>query len=380
MKFYETHYEEYIHSVDQYNIHPEMLSIYERFPKLLSNFGNLIVYGPPGSGKYSQVLYFLKKYSPSELKYDKKITCQTDKVEYSFHISDIHYEVDMALLGCNSKILWHELFLQIVDIVSVKTEKIGIIICKNFHMIHNELLEIFYSYIQHYNHPSANIQIRFVIISEHVSFIPKNIIQACKLISIRRPEKQKYMQRITDSDEKHDINSSKLSVFLHRIHPPQSTKPMHKRKLAPENAEIKSESKQKIQNIMMCLDSEYIMNIKETESFSLMNDGSEIPKDNFNTICNNIIQELLQYNTLAFTQFRDTIYDILVYNLDVPECLWYVISYFMQRNIFTEPEIVGIMEKMYVFLKQYNNNYRPIYHLESIFFYIITILQNKRNK
>jgi hypothetical protein len=344
-----------------------MLSIYERFPKILSKFGNLIVYGPPGSGKYSQVLYFLKKYSPSELKYDKKITCQTDKVEYSFHISDIHYEVDMALLGCNSKILWHELFLQIVDIVSVKTEKIGIIVCKNFHMIHNELLEIFYSYIQHYNHPSANIQIRFVIISEHVSFIPKNIIQACKLISIRRPEKQKYINRITDSDEKLDSNSSKLSVFLHRIHPPPSTKPAHTRKLA----EIKSVSKQKIQNILMCLDSEYIMNIKETESFSLMNDGSEIPKDNFNTICNNIIQELLQYNTLAFTQFRDTIYDILVYNLDVPECLWYVISYFIQRNIFTEPEIDGIMEKMYVFLKQYNNNYRPIYHLESILFYLI---------
>jgi len=376
MKFYETHYEEYIHSVDQYNIHPEMLPIYERFPKILSKFGNLIVYGPPGSGKYSQVLYFLKKYSPSELKYDKKITCQTDKVEYSFHISDIHYEVDMALLGCNSKILWHELFLQIVDIVSVKTEKIGIIVCKNFHMIHNELLEIFYSYIQHYNHPSANIQIRFVIISEHVSFIPKNIIQACKLISIRRPEKQKYIHRIADSDENPDVNSSKLSVFLHRIHHPPSTKPIHTRKLA----EIKSVSKQKIQNILMCLDSEYIMNIKETESFSLMNDGSEIPKDNFNTICNNIIQELLQYNTLAFTQFRDTIYDILVYNLDVPECLWYVISYFIQRNIFTEPDIDGIMEKMYVFLKQYNNNYRPSYHLESIFFYIITIIQNKRTK
>ena len=43
-------------------------------------------------------------------------------------------------------------------------------------------------------------------------------------------------------------------------------------------------------------------------------------------------------------------------------------------------ELDSIMEKMYVFLKQYNNNYRPIYHLESIFFYIITILQNKRAK
>jgi hypothetical protein len=79
----------------------------------------------------------------------------------------------------------------------------------------------------------------------------------------------------------------------------------------------------------------------------------------------------------SFTKFRDTIYDILVYNLDVPECLWYVISYFIQRNIFTEDEIENVMNKMYIFLKQYNNNYRPIYHLESIFFYIINIIQSK---
>ena len=247
-------------------------------------------------------------------------------------------------------------------------------------MIHNDLLDIFYSYIQHYNHPTANIQIRFVIISEHVSFIPRNIIQSCKLVSIRRPEKQKYIDRIVDSDEKLHITDTKISGFLNRIHPQISSKPNNVQKHTQERSEIKSSSKKKIQKILECLDPEYIMNIKETESFSLMNDGSEIPKDNFNTICNNIIQELLQYNTLSFTQFRDTIYDILVYNLDVPECLWYVISYFIQRNIFTENEIDGIMEKTYVFLKQYNNNYRPIYHLESIFFYIITIIQRKHAK
>ena len=120
----------------------------------------------------------------------------------------------------------------------------------------------------------------------------------------------------------------------------------------------------------------YIMNIKETESFSLMNDGSEIPKDNFNTICNNIIQEMLQHRKLSFMQFRDTIYDILVYNLDVPECLWYVIYYFIQRKLLSRKDIDDIMDKTFVFLKYYNNNYRPIYHLESMFFYIITIIQN----
>jgi hypothetical protein len=80
----------------------------------------------------------LKKYSPSHFKYEKKITIQTDKHTYTYHISDIHYEIDMSLLGCNSKILWNEIFLQIVDIISVKAEKVGFIVCKNFHMIHGE--------------------------------------------------------------------------------------------------------------------------------------------------------------------------------------------------------------------------------------------------
>ena len=370
MKFYESHYEEYIQSVQNYNIHPGMVPIYERFPTLLSQFGNIIVYGPPGTGKYSQVLYLLKKYSPSYLKYDKKITCQTDKTEYNYHISDIHYEIDMGLLGCNSKLLWHELFMQIVDIVSVKTEKIGIIVCKNFHLIHNELLEIFYSYMQHYNHSTTHIQLRFVIITEHISFIPKNILQSCKLLSIQRPDKQKYIERIIDTDYK-PYQKNALPAFIQRI----ST---HSRKKNSDTSAIKYNAKKRAKAILECLDTEYIMNIKETESFSLMNNGSEIPNDNFNTICNNIIQELLQYQKLSFSHFRDTIYDILVYNLDVSECLWYVISYFIQRNIFSETEIAGIMSKMYTFLKYYNNNYRPIYHLESIFFYIITIIQSNR--
>ena len=95
MKFHETSYEEYIHAVDHYNLHPEMKTIYTSFPKRISDVGNLIVYGPPGVGKYTQVLTILRKYSQSDLKYDKRITCQTEKQDLIYRISDIHYEIDM---------------------------------------------------------------------------------------------------------------------------------------------------------------------------------------------------------------------------------------------------------------------------------------------
>jgi len=389
MKYYETHYEEYIHSVEQYNMHPELSKIFEKFPKRLVDFGNCIVFGPTGSGKYSQVLYFLKKYSPSKLKYDKKITCQTDKITYIYHISDIHYEIDMSLLGCNSKTLWHEIFLQIVDIVSMKTEKNGIIVCKNFHMIHNELLDIFYSYIQQYNHYTSPVQMKFILITEHLSFIPQNILNCFESIGIKRPDKSKYINRIIDSDARDEYNAKTMTEgFIHRTNPliyekkitTEDNRSSRTHFFMSEQGYIKSKTKKRIKCIMDYVDPTYIVNIKETESFSLMNDGSEIPRDNFNTICNSIIQEMLQHKKLSFTQFRDTIYDILVYNLDVPECLWYVIYYLIQRKMLLKNDVIAIMEKSYVFLKYFNNNYRPIYHLESMFFYIITIIQKNQTK
>ena len=121
MKFYETHFEEYIIENEKNNLHPKLEKIYNKFPAQFKNLKNLIFYGPNGTGKYTQMLKSIKKYSPSELKYEKKISINFNKQSYFFKISDIHFEVDMSLLGCNSKLFWHEIFLQLIDIISAKT-------------------------------------------------------------------------------------------------------------------------------------------------------------------------------------------------------------------------------------------------------------------
>ena len=61
MKYYETNFEEYIYSVEKQNIHKELVPIVEQFPNEIEQFDNMIVYGPSGVGKYSQVLHLLKK-------------------------------------------------------------------------------------------------------------------------------------------------------------------------------------------------------------------------------------------------------------------------------------------------------------------------------
>ena len=172
MKFYETHFEEYIIENQKENLHPKLEKLLTKFPKDKNKLHNIIFYGPSGVGKYTQMLKSIKKYSPSDLKYEKKISVTYNKQQYYFKISDIHYEIDMSLLGCNSKLLWHEIYQQIIDIISAKVDKSGIIVCKYFHEIHSELLENFYSYMQ--LNSAIPVDLKFILITEEICFIPDN--------------------------------------------------------------------------------------------------------------------------------------------------------------------------------------------------------------
>jgi Cdc6-like AAA superfamily ATPase len=129
MKFYETNADEYISSIEKYNLHNELIDIYQHsFPRTIKQFENIIVYGPVGSGKYSQVLYFLKRYSPSELKYEKKMTVQSEKQSYTFHISDIHYEIDMSFWDVIRKI-YGMIFFSKLSILFLSNKKRSVLFC-----------------------------------------------------------------------------------------------------------------------------------------------------------------------------------------------------------------------------------------------------------
>jgi len=317
MKFQETHFEEYINAITkQINIHPKLEKIYSHFPSSIDKLGNLVFYGPSGVGKYSQMLYSIKRYSHSDLKYEKKLSIVFNKDVYFFKISDIHYEIDMSLLGCNSKLLWHDIYQQIVDIISAKSEKSGIIVCKEFHNIHSELLENFYSYMQDNN--ASNINIRFILLTEELSFIPDNVLNCCEVINVSRPSKIAYTKC----------------------------------------------SKQKLPNDLKL---ENIANIK-----NLINEN--VNSCPYKIICDKIIKEMINVNNLKFLKFRDYLYDIFIYNLDITDCIWYILTVLINEKHIKKEDMSKILLKTYIFLKYYNNNYRPIYHLESYLFYLVSIV------
>ena len=319
MKFFETHFEEYITESNRENLHPKLNKIYQKFPKKIMELKNLIFYGPCGTGKYTQMLKSIKRYSPSELKYEKKISLTYNKNQYFFKISDIHYEVDMSLLGCNSKLLWHDIYQQIIDIISAKTDKSGIIVCKNFQDIHSELLDNFYSYMQ--KNSSPIIDLKFIIITEEISFFPDNILNCCEIINVSRPTKNAYVKCV----------------------------------------KAKFPSKIKLENIT---------NIK------MLHFNNEELMLQYKIICNKIINNIININDLIFLKFRDTLYDIFIYNLDISDCIWYILSTLIQKDLIKRDKMSKILINTYTFFQYYNNNYRPIYHVEKYFLYLAKIIHN----
>ena len=81
MKYYETSYEDYVNTNEKCNIHPELNDTIECLPESIDNFNNIIIYGPPGVGKYTQALKIIKKYSSNNLRTDRKLSIMNEKNE-----------------------------------------------------------------------------------------------------------------------------------------------------------------------------------------------------------------------------------------------------------------------------------------------------------
>lgn len=335
MKFYDSSYEDYINNVTSCNLHPHLIKIYDKFPQDIHKLKNVILYGPSGTGKYSQCLYIINKYSHSSLKYEKKVNVLYNKEPFFFKISDIHFEIDMALLGCNSKQLWHEIYMLIIDIISTKQHKSGIIVCKNFHKINNELLEIFYSYMQSNNYSHLNIT--FFIITEEYSFINDNILSSCLTINVPRPSKTQYTKIVHNNYILHKdefINDNSIT------------------NIEKQNGFMKSNH-----------------NVKTFDISNIKNINNNQPS--YKLLCNKILKQILNYNEINFLQFREIMYEILIYEMNIYCIVWYILQVLIDKEEkLTAKNITKTIIKTFEFLKYYNNNYRPIFHLENYFLFL----------
>jgi len=330
MKFFETHFSEYVKKVEENSLHPIIKKVLTTFPSDIQSLPSMIMYGPSGVGKYSHALYMISRYSPSKLKYEKRIAIAYNKETFFIKISDCHFEVDMSLLGCNSKHLWNEIYNQIQDIVSSRPNTTAFVMCKNFHKIHSELLETFYSYMMD--------NLKFVILSDHVSFLPDNIIQRCKMIPFKRPTMTMYNKCLFPASASSSPNTSITNVCI-------------------KETPIRLTSKFRLDTIT---------NIK-----ALKSNMTELTEPHEN-ICNCIVDIILSPDTqLKYDELRERLYDLLTYDINIQDCVWSILRRLLQEGSLLPEMMDDIMIRTYVFFQYFNNNYRPIYHLENFVLLLI---------
>lgn len=168
---------------------------------------------------------------------------------------------------------------------------------------------------------AITIDLKFVIITEELTFLPDNILNCCEIINIGRPTKTSYIKCLKN----------------------------------------KLPNKLKLENIT---------NIKVLH---LYNEDLMLQ---YKIICNKIINNIININELDFLKFRDTLYDIFIYNLDITDCIWYILSTLVEQKKIKKEQLSNVMIKTYCFFQYYNNNYRPIYHFENYLFYLSTQIHN----
>ena len=105
----------------------------------------------------------------------------------------------------------------------------------------------------------------------------------------------------------------------------------------------------------------------------LKNDCSEL--DNlYICIYDRLLNIIKNYDSLNYGEFREIIYDILIYKNDINDLVWYILKDLIKNNILKEDKIGEVLLKTISFFQLYNNNYRPIYHLENYFYYLIIVV------
>lgn len=98
------------------------------------------------------------------------------------------------------------------------------------------------------------------------------------------------------------------------------------------------------------------------------------PIQPYDVICNAIYQTIVKKDGFNFALLREQLYDILIYNLNVDTCIWFLLEKLIVEEKIKQEQLIPVLIKVFEFFKNYNNNYRPIYHLERIAVKLIQIV------
>ena len=63
--------------------------------------------------------------------------------------------------------------------------ELGIVLCRNFHMIDTELLALFHTFMR-------NPKIHFILCTRYISFIPRHVKEICQIYTLKKEGNELY--------------------------------------------------------------------------------------------------------------------------------------------------------------------------------------------
>jgi hypothetical protein len=322
----------------------------------ISHMPNILITGSKGIGKYHFALSLLQNLSPSNLRVYKKISVES-KNTYLIPASDIHYEIDFSQMIINAKTIWMDILKSITDII---TTKHAIIMCKNLHQMNEELLDIFY-----YLMPKTET-IKWIFISEHVDFIPNEIINICEHISLKRPTKQFYISLREKIQQGKETPHGRLDVDIENIINTQmlyDTIPMD---TIEKIHYVKDHPTHILENEIV-----HTHTAKMTDAFGY------IP------IAKTLVNIIIKNDEYNIVEIREHLYHILTYHIPLEDLMMAFYDELVKERStieLTQTHMMKICELNLDVLNYYKNNYRPIYHLEKWFYSLVEILYKDKTQ
>ena len=282
--------------------------------------GNYIFFGREGCGKYTMALNYIREYSENRLHSLRTLNLTFNKKTYVLPMSDVHFEVEMNLLGSSAKSLWVHIMQNVYDITVARRRKMSIVLCKNCHTITNEHMDIMQSYVKHSSDPSRKCEVYYVFLTEHLSFIPREISHV--FVVVRVPIYARQLVASTGDE------AASVSVGGNRI---------CAEVLGPSHAEVCAEA------------------------------GSASQLFKYRSIIDSTIERhIYRFRPEDLTSIRNAIYDIFIYHISPYDVVWSVFSRCCVRQSTSWGH--GVFESLCFYIHemfaQYNSNYRPILHIE----------------
>jgi hypothetical protein len=227
----------------------------------------------------------------------------------------------------------------------------------------------------------TKIKVNFILLTTEYSFIPENIRKLCGCIQIAQP-KNKLLTRVFEMEtkkvnmretrnlkyinERFYGNNSDWNYLLMNTHMTSDGNTISFDNLSKDtenedekNNDLITKSKSTVKNY----ERRYFMVIQSLYDQILL-----FVKDDNKTSTS---------NGSSFMELREKLYDILIYNLDANEVFADLVYKLIDDDILkdTKRDDIDLFEELQTFSKQYNNNYRPIFHLERLILTLIMLCE-----